>query len=137
MKGRNTPVVFDEFNVFTSCSSSNKEPWAVCSNLVHKTTNSVQAALKDILQEQAIIYEGQKYPIVRAERESKNQSLLVEKAKTIKAQANKFKSSQESIDIGHLRSRGRVGATVLWTPAVLPLFAITSMVIEFLPVVPC
>ena len=125
---------------------------STCSQVAHHPTRSLELSaviwfikqltqfkqhLRDILQEQAIIYEGQKYPNVRAERESKNQSLLVEKAKTIKAQANKFKSSQESIDIGHLRSRGRVGATVLWTPAVLPLFAITVMVIEFLPVVPC
>ena len=70
-------------------------------------------------------------------RESKNQSLLVDKGKIMKAQANKFKSSQESIDIGHLRSRGRLGTTVLWMPAVPPSFAITSMVIKFLPVVPC
>ena len=30
-------VILDEFSVFTSCSSSNNEPWAVCSNLACKT----------------------------------------------------------------------------------------------------
>lgn len=31
-------VVLDEFNVFTSCSSSNNEPWAVWSSLKHNGT---------------------------------------------------------------------------------------------------
>ena len=26
-------VCFDEFNVFTNCSSSSNDPWAVCNNL--------------------------------------------------------------------------------------------------------